>query len=144
MEKLSAESINRLIEDCRTDDEENGLTIPRTFTYPEDVYVDYDKLIDNKERLEDLISQALPFFSTKENIGFPFGFFQHTGERDENGDFKSWTNNKDDLARFLFLGMYASIIEAPKKTKVKNKAGEEMEVPTHKIIRRLKPTIVKE
>ena len=63
MEKLKPESINRLINDCRTDNTEIGLLIPRSMTYTEDVYIDYGKLIDNKQRLEDLLRQALPFFS---------------------------------------------------------------------------------
>lgn len=37
MEKLSAESINKLIEDCRTENQEEGLLIPRTMTYTENV-----------------------------------------------------------------------------------------------------------
>ena len=143
MEKLSTESINRLIEDCRTNDENAEIKIPRTFTYPEDVYLDYDKFIDNKERVEDLLRQALPFFSKKENLDFPYGFFQQTGERDENGEFKFWTQNNDDLSRFLFLGMYAGILGIQQKTMMKTNDGER-EVLTHKVLRRLKPVVAKE
>jgi hypothetical protein len=143
MEKLCADSINRLIEDCLTDNEEDGLTIPKDFTYPKDVFISFDKLVDNKERVEDLLRQALPFFSGNYEMAFPYNFFQQLGEKDEEGKYKYWTNNKDDLSRYLFIGMYSGAIEAPKNTIIMTKNGER-EVLTHKILRHLKPVVVKE
>lgn len=144
MEKLKPESINRLINDCRTDNTEIGLLIPRSMTYTEDVYIDYGKLIDNKQRLEDLLRQALPFFSNRSDLDFPYSYFQQIGERGENGVYKSWTNNEDDLSRYAFLAMYAGVIDAPKKIKMRLPSGTEREVLTHKILRKLKPAIVRE
>ena len=143
MEKLSTESVNKLIDDCLANNEEEGLTIPKDMTYPEDVFISFDKLVENKDRVEDLLRQSLPFFSGNEKMNFPYNFFQQLGEKDENGQFKKWTDNKDDLARFLFLGMYSGIIEAPKMSVIKTKNGDR-EVLTHRVLKRLKPIIVKE
>lgn len=143
VEKLSAKSINMLIEECRTDDRECSLQIPQTMTYTEDVYINFDLLVDRKERLESLIRQALPFFAKNIDADFPESFFQQTGERDNNGKFKYWTQNEDDLSRYIYLAMYTGIIDSPKRTIMRNSEGEKIEVITHGILRRLKPLIVR-
>ncbi len=143
MEKLSPEALNRLIGDCITDNEEEGLLIPRTMTYTEDVYIDFNKLIDNKERFEDLLRQTLPFFSKNTDMPFPLSFFQQIGERNDKGQFKYWTNNLDDLSRLTLLAMYAGVIDSPKKVLMKNSKGDEREVLTHKLLRKLKPAVVR-
>ena len=143
MRKISPETVNRLIDSIKTENDDR-IKIPRTPTYRENVYLDYDKFIDSQEEIEDLMRQTLPFFSKDPDKYFPCAYYMCTGERNSNGGFKSWTQNRDDVTRLLLLAMYSGIVSLPKKIIEKNTKGEDTEFLAHCVLKRLKPVIVRQ
>lgn len=109
MEKLSVESLNRFIDSVRTDDALIGVAMPRTMTYPDQIYIDMDKLIDRRAEFIDLYRQNLVAFS-RIKTDIPRRFLFCTGEKDQDGNFKRWTQNSDDISRFISMGMLTKVI----------------------------------
>ena len=117
MKKLTVENLNEFIESISSKDTEEGLVIPRTMTYPKAVYFERDQLIDRREEFKDLFRQNLIAFSrVKENI--PRDLLFRTGERGNDGKFKQWTRNPDDVIRFMSLGLYTRLILEAKDKEV--------------------------
>ena len=141
MKKLTVHNLNQLIETIKSDNEEEIL-IPRTPTYREDVYINYDKFMEHQEEIEDYLRQTLPFFSKDTDKDFPLSFFQCTGERIDEKSFKKWTNNQDDVGRLALLGMYSGIISVYQKITGVDTNGEKTEFIAHKIKKKMKPAIV--
>ena len=109
MMKLSVKSLNSFINSVTTADHNIGVALPTSSTYPEQVYIDMDKLNSKRSELLDLYRQNLVAFSKiKENL--PERFLYYTGEKNDNGNFIRWTKNKDDISRFIYLCLLANIM----------------------------------
>ncbi len=120
MKKLTVKNLNDFIESISLKDTQDGLRIPRTMTYPDIVYIDKDQLIDRREEFKDLFRQCLVSFSrVKTNI--PRDLLYRTGERGSDGKFKSWTQNPDDVIRFMSLGLNTHLITEAKEKEVEMK-----------------------
>ncbi len=143
MRQLSPEAVNRIIDSIKTENDKT-IKIPRTPTYRETVYLDYDKFIDSQEEIEDLMRQSLPFVSKNPERYFPLSFFMCTGEKDGEKGFKKWTQNQDDVARLMLLAMYSGIVSTPKTIIAKDTNGEDSEFLSHSILKRLEPVIVRQ
>ena len=120
MKKLTVENLNEFISSVSIDDPNIGIKIPRTMTYPNEVYIDKDQLIDRREEFKDLFRQCLVSFSrVKTNI--PRDLLFRTGEKGSDGKFKAWTQNPDDVIRFMSLGLYTRLILEAKDKEVEMK-----------------------
>ena len=120
MKKLTIENLNEFIDSVRTEDSVIGVKLPRSVTYPDQVYIDMDKLIDKRDEFKDLFRQNLVAFS-KIKTNLPRRFLFCTGERDSSGNFLKWTQNSDDISRFISMGMLSNlIVEADNKEVVIN------------------------
>ncbi len=143
MKKLTVENLNAFIEEGSSADKTGKIAIPKSMKYPEDVILDYRKLVDRKGDIEDFIRQTLPFFSDNAEARFPSNYFGFLGEPDGKGSFNHWTDNADDITRLIVLGMYARIIDRPQKAMVNTRGGQQ-EMLTHKVLSHLRPAIVTE
>ena len=108
MVKLTVENLNSFIDSVTTNDTDLGVPMPRTMTYPNQIYIDMDKLIDKRFEFIDLFRQCLVAFSKrKEDI--PRKFLFYTGEK-KDGNYCRWTLNSDDISRFVSMGMLTKVI----------------------------------
>ena len=115
MKKLTVENLNAFISSVSIADSAKGIKLPRSITYPTQEYLDFNLIIERRDEFKDLFRQNLVAFS-KRKIGLPFEFLYCTGERTEEGVFKKWTSNKDDVDRFVSMGILTKLIL---KTEVK-------------------------
>ena len=107
MKKLSVDNLNKFIESCMGEGSVQ-LKLPRTMTYPEIITLNRDKLIDKRFEFRDLFRQNLVAFSKRKE--FPTDLLGCLGEKGDNGYFVKWTNNTDDIERFLALSLYTRLI----------------------------------
>lgn len=120
MKKLTVENLNEFISSVSIDDPNIGIKIPRTMTYPNEVYIDREKLIDKRDDFKDFFRQCLVAFSrVKTNI--PRDLLFRTGEKESDGKFKHWTRNPDDVIRFMSLGIFTRLIIEAKDKEVEMK-----------------------
>ncbi len=141
MKKLTVKNLNDFIESISLKDTQEGLIIPRTMTYPNEVHIDQDKLIDRRDEFKDLFRQCLVAFS-KSKTNIPKDLLYRTGERDADGKFKQWTKNPDDVIRFMSLGLYTRLILEAKDKEVEMKGKKVKGFFVSLSDEEIKPTIV--
>ena len=117
MKKLTVDNLNEFISSVSTAEPSRGIKLPRTMTYQTQEYIDPNLIIDKRDEFKDLFRQNLVAFS-KRRSGLPFEFLYCTGERTEGGTFKKWTSNKDDVDRFVSMGILTKLILGTEVKKV--------------------------
>ena len=143
MKKLTVENLNAFIDSISIDNPQRGVKLPRNITYPEQRYIDFEAVIDRREEFKDLFRQNLIAFSKKKK-GLPSDFIFCLGERTGDNTFKKWTNNVDDVDRFVAMSILTKlIVENELKTVMIN--GIEMEKFFVTVSdEEIKPVVVKE
>ena len=109
MKKLTVENLNEFISSVSTAEPSRGIKLPRTMTYQTQEYIDPNLIIDKRDEFKDLFRQNLIAFS-KRKRDLPVDYVYCTGEKTQNGGFKRWTSNSDDVERFLAMGMLTKLI----------------------------------
>ena len=119
MNRLTIENLNRFIESVSGSDT-NCIELPITGTYPQKQMIDIGKLSSAREEFKDLFRQNLLCFS-KRKKDLPLEYCYCTGERNENGSFPRWTDNPDDVKRFVFIARALKLLtDISQKTVEKN------------------------
>ena len=145
MQKLTVESLNDYIDSVKTDEhDEYAVKIPTSKTYPEQVYIHYG-IINTllwRELFLNLFCQSLVAFTTKKT-DFPAELLCYLGEKDESGKYKKWTDNDDDIGRFLAIAMYTGLVTKGEHKTVTVKGRELTAVFLTISDEEIKPAIVK-